>query len=68
MGRTKKIIQLSVPENPSKIKGSRAGGYRIATVISSQGRYNHFDTAACAPLLYWILPKKSSAMFPICLI
>ena len=35
MGRTKKIIQLSIPENPSKIKGSRAGGYRIATVISS---------------------------------
>ena len=39
MGRTKKIIQLGIPENPSKIKGSRAGGYRIATVISSQPRY-----------------------------
>ena len=38
MGRTKKNIQLGVPENPSKIKGSRAGGYRIATVISSPGR------------------------------
>ena len=45
MGRTKKIIQLGIPENPSKIKGSRAGGYRIATVISSQSRYDHFDTA-----------------------
>ena len=44
MGRTKKNIQLGVPENPSKIKGSRAGGYRIATVISSAGRYDHFDT------------------------
>ena len=44
MGRTKKIIQLSIPENPSKIKGSRAGGYRKATVISSQARYDHFDT------------------------
>ena len=50
MGRTKKIIQLSIPENPSKIKGSRAGGYRKATVISSQPRYDHFDTAANAAL------------------
>ena len=45
MGRTKKNIQLSIPENPSKIKGSRAGGYRIATVISSRSRYDHFDTS-----------------------
>lgn len=64
MGRTKKIIQLNIPENPSKIKGSRAGGYRIATVISSQGRYNHFDTAAYylidATLLYPVPRKKSS--------
>lgn len=45
MGRTKKNIQLKTPEKPRKIKGFRSGSYRIATTISSQGRYNHFDTA-----------------------
>ena len=45
MGRTKKNIQLKIPEKPRKIKGFRSGSYRIATTISSQGRYNHFDTA-----------------------
>ena len=44
MGRTMKNIQLKIPEKPRKIKGFRNGGYRIATTISSQGRYNHFDT------------------------
>ena len=45
MGRTKKNIQLKIPEKPRKIKGFRSESYRIATTISSQGRYNHFDTA-----------------------
>lgn len=44
MGRTKKNIKLKIPEKPRKIKGFRNGGYRIATTISSQGRYDHFDT------------------------
>ena len=44
MGRTKKNIQLKIPEKPRKIKGFRLGGYPIATTISSQGRYDHFDT------------------------
>lgn len=44
MGRTKKNIELKIPEKPRKIKGFRNGGYRIATTISSQGRYDHFDT------------------------
>ena len=46
MGRTKKNIQLKTPEKPRKIKGFRSGSYRIATTISSQPRYDHFDTAA----------------------
>ena len=45
MGRTKKNIQLKIPEKPRKIKGFRSGSCRIATTISSQVRYDHFDTA-----------------------
>lgn len=45
MGRTMKNIQLKIPEKPRKIKGFRSGSYRIATTISSQSRYDHFDTA-----------------------
>ncbi|MDD6212866.1 MAG: hypothetical protein PUB22_06955 [Clostridiales bacterium] len=45
MGRTKKNIKLKIPEKPRKIKGFRSGGYRIATTISSQPRYDHFDTS-----------------------
>ncbi|MCI7624271.1 MAG: hypothetical protein MSS54_08125, partial [Clostridiales bacterium] len=47
MGRTKKNIQLKTPEKPRKIKGFRSGSYRIATTISSQPRYDHFDTSPC---------------------
>ena len=35
MGRTKKNIQLKIPEKPRKIKGFRSESYRIATTISS---------------------------------
>jgi len=58
MGRTEKNIKFRIPEKPRKIKGFRLGGYRIATTISSQPRYDHFDTAAFmvtlrkAPLLF----------------
>ena len=45
MGRTEKNIKLKKPEKPRKIKGFRLGGYRIATTISSQPRYDHFDTS-----------------------
>ncbi len=44
MGRTSKNIKLRIPEKPHKIKGFRSGNYRVATTISSQGRYDHFDT------------------------
>ena len=44
MGRTSKNIKLRIPEKLHKIKGFRSGSYRVATTISSQGRYNHFDT------------------------
>ena len=46
MGRTSKNIKLRIPEKPRKIKGFRTGSYRVATTISSQPRYDHFDTAA----------------------
>ena len=45
MGRTRKNIKLRIPEKPRKIKGFRSGGYPIATTISSQSRYDHFDTS-----------------------
>ena len=38
MGRTKKNIQLKIPEKPRKIKGFRSGSYRMATTISSLSR------------------------------
>ena len=44
MGRTSKNIKLRIPEKLHKIKGFRLGSYRVATTISSQGRYDHFDT------------------------
>ena len=44
MGRTSKNIKLRIPEKPRKIKGFRSGSYRVATTISSQARYDHFDT------------------------
>ena len=46
MGRTSKNIKLRIPEKPHKIKGFRSESYRVATTISSQPRYDHFDTAA----------------------
>ena len=47
MGRTSKNIKLRIPEKPHKIKGFRTGSYRVATTISSQPRYDHFDTSPC---------------------
>ena len=47
MGRTKKNIQLKIPDKPRKIKGFRSGSCRMATTISSQPRYDHFDTSPC---------------------
>ena len=46
MGRTSKNIKFRIPEKPRKIKGFRSRGYRIATTISSQPRYDHFDISA----------------------
>ena len=47
MGRTRKNIKLRIPEKPRKIKGFRSGSYRVATTISSQPRYDHFDNPPC---------------------
>ena len=56
MGRTSKNIKFRIPEKPRKIKGFRNGGFPIATMISSQDRYDHFDTA---PRIYLkIRPRK----------
>ena len=62
MGRTKKNIKLKIPEKPRKIKGFRSGGYRIATTISSQPRYDHFDTSPIRPLHYISNPAKNQAL------
>ena len=59
MGRTSKNIKFRIPEKPRKIKGFRNGGFPIATTISSQARYDHFDTlpmitrkGGCRPCLF----------------
>lgn len=35
VGRTTKIFNYIIPQKPATYKGFRAGGYRIATLISS---------------------------------
>ena len=60
MGRTKKNIQLKIPEKPRKIKGFRLGGYPIATTISSRSRYDHFDTAAYQRIIPQIFPMRNT--------
>ena len=68
MGRTSKNIKLRIPEKPHKIKGFRSGSYRIATTISSQGRYNHFDTAPyCSDIISNTEQKIKPGFFKICL-
>ena len=67
MGRTSKNIKLRIPEKPHKIKGFRSGSYRVATTISSQPRYDHFDTAAYgkkSPVHYDTTGRKRQALFP----
>ncbi len=74
MGRTSKNIKLRIPEKPRKIKGFRTGSYRVATTISSQARYDHFDTLpykntqpnciqSTRTILYQILDRFSSITF-----
>ena len=65
MGRTSKNIKLRKPEKPHKIKGFRSGSYRVATTISSQPRYDHFDTAAQYRLLYTQPPEKSRLIYAL---
>ena len=55
MGRTSKNIKLRIPEKPRKIKGFRSGSYRVATTISSQSRYDRFDTPA---YIFWHRPAQ----------
>ena len=57
MGRTSKNIKLRIPEKPHKIKGFRSGSYRVATTISSQSRYDRFDTSA---YLAFIAPPRTA--------
>ena len=63
MGRTKKNIQLKIPEKPRKIKGFRSVSYRIATTISSQPRYDHFDTSPC-PAIISVPRRKIKSFLP----
>ena len=43
-GENDKRFYSIVPQKHATYKEFRAGGYRIATRISSQARYDHFDT------------------------
>ena len=60
MGRTSKNIKLRIPEKPRKIKGFRTGSYRVATTISSQPHYDHFDTAAYQRIIPQIFPMRNT--------
>lgn len=62
MGRTSKNIKLRIPEKPNKIKGFRSESYRVATTISSQPCYDHFDAAAYGGFDPSIIPQ----IFPPC--
>ena len=62
MGRTSKNIKLRIPEKPRKIKGFRLGSYRVATTISSQGRYNHFDTTPYLSQSNYLFPSGRMAL------
>ena len=57
MGRTKKNIQLKIPEKPRKIKGFRSGSCRIATTISSRSRYDLFDSPPYISTVFRALRK-----------
>ena len=66
MGRTKKNIQLKIPEKPRKIKGFRSGSYRMATTISSQPRYDHFDNSPyflCSPIIPHLSASRNHLFF-----
>ena len=45
MGRTKKIMKLYIPQKPCNIKDFAVKTYQITSSISSQPRYDRFDTA-----------------------
>ena len=62
MGRTSKNIKLRIPEKPRKIKGFRTGSYRVATTISSQARYGHFDTSP-VPIYYTMVLMEFQILF-----
>ena len=71
VGRTTKRFYSIVPQKPATYKGFRGGDYRIATRISSQPRYDRFDTSPYWPLLttgilYQQVPEKSRVFLPFC--
>ena len=59
MERTPQEMPLQLTPNPLKNLVFLKEVFQLGVSISSQGRYNHFDTAAGACLLYKIFPKKS---------
>ena len=59
MERSPQEMLLQLTPNPLKKQAFLKEVFQLGVSISSQGRYNHFDTAACAPLLYRIIPEKS---------
>ena len=59
MERTPQEMLLQLTQNPLKNLAFLKEVFQLGVSISSQGRYNHFDTAAGAPLLYRIFSKKA---------
>ncbi len=51
MGRTSKIFSYRTHEKPSKIKGFQLWSFHEAILISSQPRYDRFDTSANAKFI-----------------
>ena len=47
MERTHKILKVVMADKASNIKGLREQGFQSRDLISSAGRYDHFDTSPC---------------------
>ena len=65
MERTPQEMLLQLTPNPLKNLVFLKEVFQLGVSISSQGRYNHFDTAAGAPLLYRIFTENARDIVPV---
>ena len=68
MERTPQEMPLQLTPNPLKNLVFLKEVFQLGVSISSQGRYDHFDTCPCALLLYRIFPKNARIIIFLLLI